>query len=153
MTETAVFQASDLAGSRRREFLTNARHGRALLRDTDGLALAMVPLAELEAVTELSHTAAAFIRSESALRRGQARASDLGDFAWLAEFDSDDQAQFFEELAEAISLAESTHDLEPLRRCLHEWKTTAHVLSDPSRCAVLTGAWVEDDFVEVERPT
>jgi hypothetical protein len=49
-----VFQASDLAGAKRREFLGAAREGGALLRDTDGFALTMIPLAQLEAITEVA---------------------------------------------------------------------------------------------------
>lgn len=149
--KNAVFQASDLAGSRRREFITAAREGRALLRDTDGFALAMLPLAELDAVAELSHTAAAFIRAESALQQGKTRPVDLGDFAWLSVFEDDDRAELFGELRDAISMAESTHDLEPLRTCLREWQTTAKALADPERRKILTGLG-DDEFVKVGRP-
>jgi hypothetical protein len=121
------------------------------LRDTDGFALAMVPLAELDAVAELSHTAAAFLRSERALQEGKTRPSDLCEFAWLSAFDTDDQAECLDELRDAISLAESTHDLEPLRTCLRDWKTTARALSDPARRRVLTGLG-DNEFVEVDRP-
>ena len=45
-TAETMFQASDLAGPRRREFIGAGRSGRALLRDTDGFALVMLPLAK-----------------------------------------------------------------------------------------------------------
>ena len=148
----AVFQASDLAGARRREFISAARSGRALLRDTDGFALVMVPLAELEAVTELGHTAVALIRAESVLRQAKARPFELGAMAWLSVFDEDDRTEFFDELHDAISLADSTHDLEPLRTCLKAWQTTARALSDPTRRQILTGAG-DGSYAEVERPS
>jgi len=69
---TAVFQASDLAGAKRREFLGAARKGGALLRDTDGFALTMVPLSQLEAVTEVARTAVAALLAAAALSRGPA---------------------------------------------------------------------------------
>ena len=63
---TAVFQASDLAGAKRREFLGAARKGGALLRDTDGFALTMVPLSQLEAITEVARTAVAALLAAAA---------------------------------------------------------------------------------------
>ena len=152
MASNAVFQASDLAGSRRREFISAARSGRALLRDTDGFALVMVPLTELEAVTELGHTAIALIRAESMLRQDKARPFDLGAMAWLSVFDEDDRIDFFDELHDAITLADSTHDLQPLRTCLRDWQTTARALSDPTRRQILTAAG-DGEYAEVERPS
>jgi len=150
MTEV-VFQASDLAGARRRAFLSSARDGRALLRDTDGFALAMVPLAELEAVSEVGHIALMLLRAEVGMRREKPRPSDLGGLAWVMVLDEEDCAQCLEELRDAVSLADSTHDLVPLRSCLREWQTTARALADPARCRLLTGAG-DEDFVEVDRP-
>jgi hypothetical protein len=82
-----VFQASDLAGAKRREFLGAAREGGALLRDTDGFALTMVPLAQLEAVTEIAQAAVAALLALAALGRGSTRPADLGQLAWLAAFE------------------------------------------------------------------
>jgi hypothetical protein len=64
-----VFQASDLAGAKRREFIGAAREGGALLRDTDGFALTMIPLAQLEAITEVAHTAVAALLAIAVLGR------------------------------------------------------------------------------------
>ena len=49
-----------------------ARQGGALLRDTDGFALTMVPLAQLKAVTEIAQVAVAALLALAALssRRG-----------------------------------------------------------------------------------
>ena len=73
---SAVFQASDLAGAKRREFLGAAREGGALLRDTDGFALTMVPLAQLEAIAEIAQVAVAALLALAALSRGSARPAD-----------------------------------------------------------------------------
>jgi hypothetical protein len=147
----AVFQASDLAGAKRREFIGAAREGGALLRDTDGFALTMVPLAEFEAIAEVARTAVAALLALAALSRGSARPADLGQLAWLAVLDEGDRAEFFEELRDALSVAEATHDAAPIDRCLREWRTTAQALSDPVRREILTGPG-GSDYAEVSRP-
>lgn len=88
---TWCFKQVTWAGARRREFLRAARDGRALLRDTDGFALAMVPLADLEEVSEIGQAALTLLRAESGLRRVDAHESDLGPLAWLLVFDEDDR--------------------------------------------------------------
>ncbi len=148
---SAVFQASDLAGAKRREFLGAAREGGALLRDTDGFALTMVPLARLEAITEVANIAVAALVAESVLRKGAARAAELGPLAWLAAFDEDDRAAFFEELRDALSIAEATSDSTSVGACLKEWRTTTPALSDPLRREILMGSG-SDDYAEVSRP-
>lgn len=146
-----VFQASDLAGAKRREFLGAAREGGALLRDTDGFALTMIPLAQLEAITEVAHTAVAALLAAAILGRETVRPADLGQLAWLAAFDDDDQAEFFGELRDALAVAEATRDATPVETCLREWRTTARALADPNRRAILTGPG-DDDYDEVSRP-
>jgi len=105
-----VFQSSDLAGVKRREFIGAARGGGALLRDTDGFALTMVPLAQLEAITEVARTAVAALLALAALARGAVRPAELGQLAWLAVFDEEDRAEFFAELRDALPVAEATRD-------------------------------------------
>jgi hypothetical protein len=151
VTVGTVFQASDLAGARRREFLGAAREGGALLRDTDGFALTMVPLSQLEAIAEVARTAVAALLAAAALGRGQARPAELGQLAWLAAFDEDDRAEFFGELRDALAIAEATRDAAPVETCLREWRTTARALSDPLAREILTGPG-DDDYAEVIRP-
>lgn len=151
MTVSTVFQASDLAGAKRREFLGAAREGGALLRDTDGFALTMVPLTQLEAITEVARTAVAALLALAALSRGPVRPSELGQLAWLAVFDDDDRAEFFDELRDALSVAEVTRDAAPVETCLRDWRTTARALADPSAREILTGPG-DDDYAEVARP-
>jgi hypothetical protein len=146
-----VFQASDLAGAKRREFLGAAREGGALLRDTDGFALTMIPLAQLEAITEVAHTAVAALLAMAALGRDSARPAELGSLAWLAVFDDEDRAEFFGELRDALALAQATRDATPVETCLREWRTTARALDDPQRRAILTGPG-DNDYAEVSRP-
>ncbi|MHB1498294.1 MAG: DUF6247 family protein [Acidimicrobiales bacterium] len=151
LVTATVYQASDLAGARRREFLGAAREGGALLRDTDGFALTMVPLSQLEAVTEVARTAVAALVAISKAARGQLRPADLGELAWLAVFDEDDRAEFFDELRDALSIAEATRDASTVETCLREWRTTARALSDPRAREILTGPG-DDSYVEVARP-
>jgi Family of unknown function (DUF6247) len=146
-----VFQASDLAGAKRREFLGAAREGGALLRDTDGFALTMVPLAQLQAIIEVAHTAVAALLAMAALGRESVRPAELGPLAWLAVLDEDDRAEFFSELRDALTVAEATRDAAPVETCLREWQTTARALADPLRRAILTGPG-DDDDAEVSRP-
>lgn len=115
-----------------------ACHGGALLRDTDGFALTMVPLAQLEAITEVASTAVAALLATAALGRGQARPAELGRLAWLADFDEDDRSEFFDKLRDALALAEATGDAEPVETCLREWRTTARALADPLAREILT---------------
>jgi hypothetical protein len=142
---------TEYAGVKRREFLGAAREGGALLRDTDGFALTLVPLARLEAVTEIAQVAVAALLALAVLGRGSARPADLGQLAWLAAFDEDDRTEFFAELRDALSVAAATHDAAPVETCLREWRTTAQALSDPLRHAILTGPG-DDDYAAVKRP-
>ena len=105
----------------------------------------------LEAVTEIAEVAVAALLALAALGRGSTHPADFGQLAWLAAFDEDDRAEFFEELRDALSVAAATRDAGPVETCLREWRTTARALSDPLRRAILTGPG-DDDYAEVARP-
>ncbi|MBF6348493.1 MULTISPECIES: hypothetical protein [Nocardia] len=77
---------------------------------------------------------------------------DLGDLAWLSEFDSDDQAEALTEIRNAAASTLASGDSGPLREVLHAWETTAAVMRDPVRRAVHAGAVEEPDFLEVDAP-
>ncbi len=111
----------------------------------------MVPLAQLEAITEVARTAVAALLAVAALSRGSVRPAELGQLAWLTVFDEDDRAEFFDELRDALSVAEATRDAAPVETCLREWRTTARALSDPLAREILTGPG-DDDYAEVTRP-
>jgi Family of unknown function (DUF6247) len=149
MASTDVFQASDLAKSRR-DFIGAGRSGRALLRDTDGFGLIMVPLSDWECTKAVSARAFDVLRTETALRRSDVRPAEL-PFGWLLEFDVDDRQEFLNEVRDALSVAETTHDLEPVETCIRDWIRTAKALSDPLRRAILTAPG-DDDYEEVGRP-
>ena len=151
MIDTTFFQSSDLAGAKRREFIGAGRSGRALLRDTDGFPLALVPLAQLESILEVAKYSVAATLVAGSITAAKVRPSDLGIFAWLANFDADDRAEFFDELRDALAIAIETEDAGPVHTCLKDWQRTAAALSDPKRRAILTGPG-NTDYVAVERP-
>jgi hypothetical protein len=150
---TSMFQVSDLAGARRREFLDEAKRGSASLRDTDGSVLVMLAAKRITALQEASSATALLFAAEATVARsGEVRAADLGGLAWLAEFDADDRAEALSEIRSAIALAIASEDATPLRDTLHAWATTASVMRDPLRRAVLTGQLDDSDFAEVTEP-
>ncbi len=148
-----IYQASDLA-SRRREFIDEARRGCARLRDTDGASLVMVPADAFEVLVSLRDWLARDLQLERVLGRpwGERRPVEFGDLAWLVVFDDDDQMEFHRELHEALMLSLASDSIEPVDRCVREWRTTAQALSDPAGRAVLVGAVTDADFEEVDRP-
>lgn len=149
-----TYQASDLAGAKRREFLEAARSGAAQLRDTDGVSLVMVPQKSFDLLAQLKTWSSRYLQVEGALERDRAhrRPSDFGDVAWLATFDEDDQATFRREFHDALLQAIATDSTDPIETCIRDWKTTARALSDETRRRILMGTPAEGDFVEVTRP-
>jgi len=79
---------------------------------------------------------------------GQVRPAELGQFGWLAVFDEDARAEFFDELRDALPVAEATRDAAPVETCLRAWRTTARALSDPLAREILTGPG-DEDYAEV----
>ncbi len=151
---TITYQASDLAGAKRREFIDAAKSGGARLRDTDGASLVMVPLGTFEVLKELRSWAGRYLQVEGALERPrpERKAVDFGELAWLSAFDDEDQASFRRELHEALVQAVAAESLEPVNTCVRDWRTTARALSDDTRRKILTGRPDLTEFVEVSRP-
>lgn len=147
-----MFQVSDLAGARRREFLDEAKRGEAALRDTDGSVLVMLAARRMAALTEASTVAVQLFAAEAALASGRAVPASLGELAWLAEFDEEDRREALTELRDSLALVVAHSDPGPLRETLDAWRTTAAVMRDPLRRAVLASTSGEDDFVEASEP-
>jgi hypothetical protein len=95
--------------------------------------------------------AVAALLATAALSRDQVRPAELGQLAWVAVFDEDDRAEFFDELRDALAVAEATRDAAPVETCVREWRTTARALSDPLAREISTGPG-GDDYAEVARP-
>ena len=72
-------------------------------------------------------------------------------FSWRLEFEEDDREEFLSEIRDAMSVAESAEDFEPVQACIREWTLTAKALSHPTRRAILTGAG-DGEYDEVVRP-
>lgn len=148
-----MFQVSDLAGARRREFLDEAKRSSASLRDTDGSVLVMLAAQRIAALNEAAAVTMQLFTAEAVLARTDTPTPvELGGLAWLAEFDSDDRAEALAEIRNAVVLTVTSEDPAPLRDVLHAWVTTAAVMRNPIRRAIHTGAADESDYVEVDAP-
>ncbi|AHH22245.1 hypothetical protein NONO_c74900 [Nocardia nova SH22a] len=148
-----MYQVSDLAGARRREFLDEAKQSSASLRDTDGSVLVMLAAQRIAALTEAAAVTTQLFTAEAVLARTSTPTPvELGGLAWLSEFDSDDRAEALSEIRNALVLTVTSEDPTPLREALHAWVTTAAVMRDPQRRAVHTEPGVESDYVEVGEP-
>lgn len=148
-----MFQVSDLAGARRREFLDEAKQACASLRDTDGSVLVMLAARRIAALREAAAIATQLFAVEAVLARTDAPTPlELGGLAWLAEFDADDRAEALTEIRNALALTVAAEDPEPLREALHAWATTASVMRDPMRRAVHTSAPEDADFADAPEP-
>jgi hypothetical protein len=152
MTDT-IFQASDLAGSKRTDFLDAARSGLARLRYKDGTSLVMLPESKLRLLQTLATWWESYTRLDAILRRSTVpTAGELGELAWLRFFDRGDLEEFLSDLHDALVAASADEDVAVLESALHAWRTTAHQLEDPLRRSVLLGYHVPDDYVEVSQP-
>ena len=148
-----IFQPTDLAGSRRVEFLAAAKQGLARLRDKDGESLVMLPERQLQ-LLEALRTWTFFHLRLDALIAVDKRPSvqELGDLAWLRIFDRSDLQEFSAELYEALIISNSENRIAPVLETLDAWRKTARQLEDPLRRDVLLGQNRLTDFVDAERP-
>ena len=144
-----VFLASELS-TRRRDFIDAGRSGEAVMRDTDGMLLILTPFLDFQISQEIIKTTFGLMRTEAAFERGDVRPSDI-PFSWLTEFDDEDRSEFFSEIRDALSTAESTHDFSGVKECLAAWMITSHALSDATRRTILTGEG-EGEYFEIVRP-
>ncbi|MEV6343067.1 hypothetical protein [Actinoplanes sp. NPDC051851] len=152
MTST-IFQASDLANQKRVDFLSQARAGRARLRDKDGTSLVMLPESHLLWLETMAQWSSVHLRLEGVIRRATLpTVSELGDLAWLRAFDIDDLTEFVEELHEALVVSNADQNPSRLEECVNAWRVTARQLEDPLRRSVLLGAPSISDFDDAPRP-
>jgi hypothetical protein len=152
MSDT-IFQSSDLAGSKRTEFLDAARNGLARLRDRDGTSLVMLPESKLRLLQTLASWWESYTKLAALLQRSAPPTpSELGELAWLRVFDKGDLEEFLVDLNDALVAAGADEDIAVLNSVLHAWRVTALQLEDPLRRAVLLGEHVPDDYAEVGPP-
>lgn len=148
-----IFQASDLRGAKRREFLDAAKSGRAQLRDTDGRSIVALPAGDLEVLEQLAHWSAEHRRLVGLLESDETLSvRALGALAWLRAFDRDDIRAFVDELQEVLIIAMADNDASPIREVIHAWRVTAAELEDPARREVLTGRFDPRNFDDAVDP-
>lgn len=148
-----IYQATDLAGSKRREFLDAARSGRAHLRDTDGTDLVALRAQDLEVLEGLAYWSAQHRRLSRLLRDVNApTVAQLNDLAWLRVFDRADLEVFVDELYDCLIAASADGDLHVLLEAVRAWRATAQQLEDPLRRSTLLGRHDPSDFDEAPRP-
>jgi hypothetical protein len=148
-----IFQVTDLANSKRTDFIDAARQGEARLRDKDGTSLVMLPESRLRLLETLAKWWQAYMRLENFLRRSELpRAAELGDLAWLRSFDREDLEEFVNELHDALVAASADEDSAALDDCIRGWRITARQLEDPLRRSVLLGPHVPEEYVEANEP-
>lgn len=149
-----TYQASDLAGSARREFIDRAKNGTAHLRDTDGVPLVMLPEGDLAALQDIARWLMAYLALETALTRDrtQRRPSDFGDIAWAVALDEADLAEMRDEFRAALSIATSQKDPRPVETVMRDWRYTAIDLADAVSGPILRGEYDDEDFVEAVPP-
>lgn len=107
-----AFTSSDLA-NRRKMVLAAAKAGRALVRDTDGTTLVMLPaehLATRQRLSELDGVLRALVAS---LQAPDPSASSLGEIAWVATWPYERRQRLVSDLAEVLTLAHSLQDPMP----------------------------------------
>jgi hypothetical protein len=149
-----VFQVSDLAGSKRREFVDLAKRGNARLRDIDGTPLVMLREAGLVQLEELSEALVGYLSLETALdrKRDDRQPTDYGNLAWASTLDERDLVELRDDLRAALAVAASQRDTAPVDNLLRDWRYTALDLADPRSGPILRDDYTDDDFVEAPRP-
>jgi len=147
---TMVYQPTDLVGSKRRAFLDEAKAGRARLRDSDGTSIVALSETELDALDMIATWSAERDRLVSLLagRTDTPTTLELGSLAWMHNLDRSDHVEFANELREALLLAWSRKDGQPIRDTVHAWKVTAAELADPVRREALLGRFDRQTFVD-----
>jgi len=144
-----TYQATDLTGTKRIEFIRDARAGRARLRDKDGVTLVMLPESELDVLEQFARWSQVHQRLASIVDSNSVVSISDGDIAWLRVFEIDDLREFADELHGALILGLSDQDPTLIDDVVNAWKVTARQLEDPIRRSVLFGSFDAREYVEV----
>lgn len=150
-----IYQASDLAQKRREVIDAAKADGFAQIRDSDGVGLVLLPQGRFELLRALRDLLARFVALEATFERPaqERRVTDFGEFAWLTAFDADDQQEFRRELMGSLLQCLAMESVDPVEKCVRDWRTTARALSNEKSRRVLTGAGEADSaFEQVRRP-
>lgn len=128
-----TYLPTDLTGTRRREFIADARAGVARLRDTDGTTLALLPSADLDVLSETRKVALAYLALENALSRPrrERRTTDFGELAWAEPLSDGDLEELRAEVRDGLPGAITSGSFDALNDELRAWRATAQLASDP----------------------
>lgn len=153
MATDVIYTASDL-DRKRREVTDAARMGVARIRDTDGMALVLLPAHHYDVLETVSrwHDRLEVVQRARTKPASERVPSDFGDLTWLRHLDDDDLATFLTEVRAAVSVAYHDDDLTELEQLVRDWRATADELADPARREVLLGGFDPADYVEASRP-
>lgn len=150
----SIYQPTDLAGTKRREFIEAAKTGRAQLRDSDGTSIVALPARELKLLDELARWSSEIRRLYELLGSGAPlTVSRLDQLAWLRVFEPEDIRAFADEMQEALIVAMADRDPDLIEEVERAWRITASEVEDPLRRAALTSRFdIQDyrDAAEVE---
>lgn len=147
-----IYQASDLAGGKRRDFLEAARSGRAHLRDTDGTDLVALRAQDLAVLEGLAYWSGQHRRLGRLLRDADVpTVAQLEDLAWLRSFDRDELEAFLDELHDCLIAASADRGLGVLDEAVRAWRVTAQQLEDPLRRSALLARHDPSDFEDGSR--
>jgi hypothetical protein len=148
-----TYLPSDLSSAKRTQFLREAREGRARLRDKDGTTFVMLPEHELEVLDAYAKWSVIQQRLTAyASRSALPSVEELGELAWIRVFDSEDLAEFADELHGALITGLADQDTDYVDEVVKAWRISARQLEDPLRRAVLTSRFQAADFEEASRP-
>lgn len=148
-----IYQASDLASSKRVDFIRDAKRGGARLRDKDGSSLLFLPEVQVNALRSLTRWSQLHLILSGLLDSGTAlTVTNLGELAWLRVFDEADVREFCSELHVALLAALADDQSDVVEDCVAAWRITANEMSDPLRRAVLTASFSSDDYVDPSEP-
>lgn len=153
-TRERIYQTSDLTGAARREFIDEARNGRAYLRTPDGESLVMLRRADLDLLSNLRDALVAYLMLDSALSRprSERRPADFGAWAFIEGMDEAAIEEFRDDMNSALARATSSRDIQLIESALTEWRRSARAWSDPLTRDLIMGSASVDDWVEVGPP-
>ncbi len=133
---TRIFQPTDLR--RDRAFIDAARdHGRAPLRDTDGVALVLLSEHELAGLERSARRMRVLGSADTAVvdLLVNKRVPDL--WPWLTTFDEDDQMEFGREVVEALRIDWNDDDADELAAVVAAWRESGAAVRDAERYTAL----------------
>ncbi len=146
-----LFQSSDLQKHRRKVLDAGRTDEGAVVRDTDGTTLLLLPKVLHDGLEVMVEMTQGFLVAAAAIDRDSTRASEFGSFAWMVFLDADDRKECLFDLRDALALL-ANGNRSAFEDVLEAWRITATELSDELRRTVLLGKLQDDDFEEVDRP-